>query len=80
MSQDVRTLSVVEVAQALGVGRNSVYEAIKEGRLPALRVGTKRPRLRVPRLAIERLLADPEQWRGADGDASLPRGGARHGP
>ena len=56
-----RTYSVSEVAQVLGVGHRSVYQAIRDGRLPAIRVGRK-PKLRIPRLAIEQLLEDPTRW------------------
>ena len=49
------TYTVTEVAVVLRIGRNSAYEAIKRGDLPALRVGK---RLLVPRVALERLLAE----------------------
>ena len=49
------TYTVTEVANLLRIGRNSAYEAIKRGDLPALRVGK---RLLVPRVALEKLLAE----------------------
>ena len=55
------TYSVTEAAQALGVGLNSVYQAIRDGRLPALRIGRK-PRLRIPKVAVDQLLRHPERW------------------
>jgi len=55
------TLSVTEASRLLGVGRASLYAAIREGRVPALRVGRK-PKLRVPRAVLDRLLADPEEF------------------
>ncbi len=42
----------------MGVGRNAAYEAIKRGEIPALRIGG---RILVPRVALERLLADAGQ-------------------
>ncbi len=59
--RDCRTLSVLDAARVLGVGRAAIYEAIREGRLPALRVGRK-PKLRIPKVAIEELLRDPARW------------------
>jgi excisionase family DNA binding protein len=58
---DCQTVSVAEAAKALGIGRASLYRAVQEGRMPALRVGRK-PKLRIPRTAIKRLLNDPAQW------------------
>ena len=63
------TYSVREAAQVLGVGLNSVYQAIRDGRLPALRVGRK-PKLRIPRAAIKDLLRDPSRW-----ESSAAQGG-----
>ncbi len=55
------TLSVTDVSRLLGIGKASVYRAVREGRIAALRVGTK-PKLRVPRAVIDRLLADPAEF------------------
>ncbi len=55
------TVSVKEAAQEPGVGVRAMYSAVRDGRVPALRVGTK-PRLRIPRRAIERLLEEPERF------------------
>jgi len=55
------TYGVIEAARALGIGARSVYEAVRDGRLPAIRVGRK-PKLRIPRVAIEELLRHPERW------------------
>lgn len=57
----VQTYSVSEAARVLGIGEESIYQAIREGRLPALKVGRK-PKLRIPRVAIEELLRDPSRW------------------
>ena len=61
MEIELQTLSVPEAARALGVGVHSLYEAVRQGRVPALRVGRK-PRLRIPRRAVERLLECPEEF------------------
>ena len=55
------TVSINEAAHLLGVGRGSVYRAAKEGRLAVLRVGRK-PRLRVPRVVLQRIAEDPSLW------------------
>jgi len=62
MSTRTATLSVTEAAGKLGVGINSMYAAVKDGRIPALRVGAKRPRQRIPVWVIARLLSDPALW------------------
>jgi excisionase family DNA binding protein len=62
---DAATYSVAEAAQMLGVGERTVYQAVREGRLPALRIGRK-PKLRVPRVAVEELLRHPERWDEAE--------------
>jgi excisionase family DNA binding protein len=46
-------LTVGEVAQVLRIGRGSVYEAIKDRRIPSLKMGN---RLLVPRCQLERIL------------------------
>lgn len=47
------TLTMVEAAKQLGIGRNTAYEAARLGHIPTIRVGR---RLLVPRAALERLL------------------------
>jgi excisionase family DNA binding protein len=47
------TFSVEEAGERLGLGRNSVYEAVKRGDIPSIRIGG---RILVPRQALERLL------------------------
>ena len=47
------TYSVETAARLLGIGRNSAFEAIRQGQLPAVRIGR---RLLVPRRAIEKML------------------------
>jgi hypothetical protein len=50
-----------EATGALGVGLHSFHQAVREERVPALRVGRK-PRLGIPPRAVERLLKDPTRW------------------
>jgi excisionase family DNA binding protein len=55
------TVGVREAAHLLGIGEQSLYQAIRDGRLAAIRVGRK-PKLRIPRAVIEELLRHPERW------------------
>lgn len=52
------TVSVVEAARMLGIGRTLAYEAARKGDLRTIRVGR---RVLVPLVAIELLLADPKE-------------------
>ena len=52
------TLTILEAAKALGIGRNTAYLAAASGELPVIRIGG---RLLVPRAALERLLAGPKE-------------------
>lgn len=49
-----------EAAQLLGIGRDTAYALIREGRLPAVRIGR---RILVPRAALQRWI-DEETSRG----------------
>jgi len=55
-----------EVAEALGVGRTSVYELLRSGELRSVKIGKSR---RIPteavRELVERLIAREEPSRGA---------------
>jgi excisionase family DNA binding protein len=62
---EARTLSVKDAAKLLGIGRNSAYEAVRRGEIPAIRIGR---RCIVPRVALERLLGEI----AASGDAGFP--------
>ncbi|MGC0251221.1 excisionase family DNA-binding protein [Pseudactinotalea sp. Z1748] len=53
LAADRPTLTVKEVASLLGVDARTVYRAIEDEQLPALRVGTKRL---IPRLKLMELL------------------------
>lgn len=58
MSHDQRkTITVDEAAIALGISRNHAYEAVKQGDLPALKIGR---RILIPKAAFERLLAEAD--------------------
>ena len=56
------TLTVEEIAKRLRIGRNQAYEAVRSGVEPSIRLGR---RILVPRVAFERLLADPKSKRAA---------------
>ena len=47
------TYTVDEAAEILGVSRNSAYQAVHAGELPAVKIGK---RLLVPRIAFEKML------------------------
>ena len=46
-------LTVPEAAKVLRLGRNSLYQAIREGEIPVIRIGR---RLLIPRARLEQLL------------------------
>jgi excisionase family DNA binding protein len=48
-----RTVTVPEAAIALGISRNSAYDAVKTGQLQVIKIGK---RLLVPRAALDRML------------------------
>jgi excisionase family DNA binding protein len=53
------TVSVPDAARLLGVGRSTVYTAVKSGEVPAIRVGN---RVRIPSRWVRQVLqlhADP---------------------
>jgi excisionase family DNA binding protein len=49
------TYSVPEAGRLLGLSRNAAYDAARRHEIPCLRFGRK---LRVPRVALEKMLAD----------------------
>ncbi len=55
LSPSPETLSVPEAGRRLGLGKNASYDAAQRGELPVLRFGRK---LRVPSVALERLLTE----------------------
>ena len=54
LSSRRETLSIVEAAHRLGIGRNQAYDAAKRGEIPVIKIGK---RLLVPRAALERMLS-----------------------
>jgi excisionase family DNA binding protein len=46
-------MTVPEAGRLLGLGRNASYEAVRRGEIPVIRLGKL---LRVPRIAIDRML------------------------
>jgi excisionase family DNA binding protein len=56
MDQDApKTMSVPEAGKQLGLGKNGSYAAVARGEIPVLRFGS---RLRVPVVALERMLSE----------------------
>lgn len=64
MGEERVTLTVVEAAQMLGIGRQLAYDRVKAGEIPAIKLGR---RLLVPRRALEKLLEGPHQVGAGDG-------------
>lgn len=60
-ASDRLTLTVREAAAALGVGKTTLYQAIKRGEVPAIVIGK---RVIIPRHLLERLLAG--EWQPAE--------------
>lgn len=54
LPDDEPTVDVPFAGRALGIGRNSAYEAARNGQIPTIAVGGK---LRVPTAALRRMLA-----------------------
>ena len=49
------TLTVLEVAEVLDIGRNTAYEIVQSGDLPSRRIG-KRSQIRVLKYDLERYM------------------------
>lgn len=47
------TMSLIEAAKLLGIGKNQVYQAARKGQIPTIRIGS---RILVPVAALNRLL------------------------
>lgn len=58
MDKKKQTLTVDEAARCLGIGRNSAYEAIARGEIPAVKIGK---RLLVPKVVFEKWLSGGSQ-------------------
>ena len=53
---DRLTLTVEEVAHLLGISRGLAYELARCGKLPVIRLGH---RILIPRVALEKMLSQP---------------------
>ncbi|MEN6370911.1 MAG: helix-turn-helix domain-containing protein [Armatimonadota bacterium] len=51
------TYSVPEAAKVIGIGENSLYDAIREKRIPHLRFGRK---IVIPKAALQHFLEMPD--------------------
>ena len=56
-SPDRLTITIIEAAQRLGIGRNSAYAAAHDGTIPTIKIGR---RLVVPVAALDRMLNGDE--------------------
>ena len=56
-----RTHTVLEFAEIMGIGKNQAYQAIRENRIPHLRIGK---RILIPDNVIENLLRCEEEEAG----------------
>jgi len=65
---EAKTLGPAEAGRALGVSRNVAYRLIREGTIPALRLGRK---LRVPVAALEEMLRHPKPLEKKQGAAPM---------
>ena len=55
------TLTPKEVAKALGVSNNTVYDAIRRGQVPVVKWGRK---ILVPKVALPKMLAEAKPYIG----------------
>lgn len=53
-----QTLTVEEAAGVLGIGRNSAYQAVRQGKLPVIRLGK---RYLIPRTALDEWLRETRE-------------------
>ena len=62
---DSLVLTPIETARLLRIGRGTVYEQIRCGNIPSIRIGR---RILIPRAALERLLGNATTQNVAHGD------------
>jgi excisionase family DNA binding protein len=67
-SEEKLMLTVAEVAARLGVSRKLVYDMVKDGRIPSLRLPGAGPSvpgrlIRIPRAAFDAWINDPKHRR-----------------
>lgn len=70
MNADSLTMTVTEVARALGISRGLAYDLASQGKIPVIKVGQKR--LLVPRKALEDFLAG--KWQPAQAGVTADKG------
>jgi len=66
---DRKVLTVEEARRWLGISRGSIYEAIRQGQIPSIRIGR---RILVPRAALLELLRHGSTYSSAEGSQDLP--------
>ncbi len=66
---DRQTLTVEEAAVVLGIGRNTAYQAVRQGTLPVVRIGK---RYLVPRVALRAMLSGASAGAGAGDGSAAP--------
>jgi len=52
MTEGPLLVSVAEAARLLGIGRNAVYDLVRRGRLPVVRIGAAGRRILIPRRSL----------------------------
>ena len=57
------TYSVGETRKLLGISRTLVYQAIRTGQIPSIRIGR---RILIPRLSLEQWLDGTGKYKGSD--------------
>ncbi|HUV52204.1 MAG TPA: helix-turn-helix domain-containing protein [Dehalococcoidia bacterium] len=58
-TQERWTFTVEEARIRLGLGRSSMYEALRRGEIPNIRIGR---RILIPRASLEQLLTRHQNW------------------
>jgi len=61
-----RTVSAREAAKIVGLGKDAVYRAIRDGRIPCIQLGRT---IRIPTDVIEKMLVEGLPQRNAHSDA-----------
>jgi excisionase family DNA binding protein len=68
---DHGVVSATEAAKWLGIGRSSMYVAIRDGQVPSIKIGR---RVYVPTASLKRLMGEPIREDVADEAAASPSG------
>jgi excisionase family DNA binding protein len=63
------TLSVAQAAEVIGIGRSSVYEAVRTEEIPSIRIGN---RIKIPTGRLFEYLATGRPWREVLADLRTP--------